>query len=688
MKNYLRFFSLVLFSFWLMPQSYATHIMGGNITYKCINVGATSSDYEVRVDVFRDCNGINMPNTLGILAASTCGSLNASLPLKVGYPTIVTPICPTEPDVCLMGINALYGVEKFVFIGTISLPNGCDWDITWSSCCRNNALTTLTPGNTLIVSKIFNSGNNGLNSSPDFLNDPLFFTGVNQATTHSDGGYDADGDSLVFILSDAMAQPNQPVSYLPGYSGQNPLSTTNGFNLNSTTGNAQFTPNATQHGVVNVKVEEYRNGVKIGEVNRDVYIAVTSMPSNTIPTLSGINGTANASGTTGNFIYPIFPNMDTIQFDLEAYDPDINQTLTWSTQNYPIGAYLLNNGNPNGKQFFWVPTAGNFPTSNVSFSVKVKDDACPVRGRALNVYTLRYIPFSLNGTVNRSDGQPLDNSMIVLLDDNFNPVDTSTTNTTGQYSFNVHIGSGYLVAIPNPQFHSDQLITYYDQASVMQSATPITMQPSTVVNFSTLPTMPSNSGNRSIGGVVLDANAPNAAMANVPLVVVNDNNVPLRRIVSNAAGEFAFNGLGLGDYKIWVDKSGIDNSLTSTINVIQNNWQRVDSLIGYLHADHLEIAYNIQTNTGNIKAVESFQLSPNPATDDVWLSFRLNQPTFLTVEVFDLKGQSLGKIAEGQQASGVWKHNLRDVLNGFSGICIVRIQTNEGVIARRLIYGQ
>jgi hypothetical protein len=669
--------------------------MGGNITYKCISVGVTTSDYLVQVDVFRDCNGINMTNAITIHANTICNPSSANivavLPLKVGYPTIVTPICPTEPDVCLMGINALYGVEKFIYIDTITLTNGCDWELSWNSCCRNMAITTLAnPGSesTYLETTIFNSGNYGCNSSPNFLNDPLFFTGVNQATTHSDGGYDPDGDSLVFYLSNCLSNNNQPVIYASGYNAQNPLSTANGFNLNSATGNITFNPNIVQHGVVNLIVEEYRNGVKIGKVSRDVYIAVTNMPNNTIPTLSGINGTANASGTTGNFIYPIFPNMDTIQFDLEAYDPDINQSLTWSTQNYPIGAYLLNNGNPNGKQFFWTPTAGNFPTSNISFSVKVRDNACPVRGRALNVYTLRYIPFSLNGTVNRSNGQPLDNSMIVLLDDNYNPVDTTTTNGMGQYSFNVHTASGYLVAIPNPQLHSDQLITYYDQASVIQSATPITMQPSTIVNFNTLPTMPSNSGNRAIGGILLNANAPNPAMANIPLIVVNDNDMPLKRVITNTIGEFTFNGLDLGEYKIWVDKNGIDNSLTSSINVIANNWQRVDSIIGYLHANHLEIAYNIQTNTENIKAVENLQLSPNPATDDVWLSFRLNQPTFLTIEVFDLKGQSLGKISEGQQAAGAWKRNLQDVLNGFSGICIIRIQTNEGVISRRLIYGQ
>jgi len=674
-----------------MPQANATHIMGGNITYRCINVGASSSDYEIQVDVFRDCNGINMGTTVAINLASSCGTVSTSLPLKIGYPVTVTPICPTEPDVCSQGMNAIYGVEKFIYTGTVNIPNGCDWEISWSSCCRNNAITTLVnPGtnSTLLVTKLFNSGSTICNSSPNFLNDPLFFTGVNQATTHSDGGYDPDGDSLVFSLSDCMQSPGMPVTYDVGYNAQNPLSTSSGFNINSSTGNITFNPNIVQQGVVNIKVEEYRNGVKIGEVNRDIYIAVTNMPNNTIPALSGINGSANAAGTTGGFIYPVYAGTDTITFDIEAYDPDFNQNLTWTTQNYPIGAYLLNNGNPNGKKFFWVPTAGNFPTSNVSFSVKVKDDACPVLGRALNVYTLRILPNQLNGTVSRSDGNPLSNSTVVLLDDNYNPIQTRPTNANGQYSFSVFTNSGYLMALPDPTLHGDQIITYYDQTAVVQSATQVSIQPITTVNFSTLPIMPANSGNRTIGGLLLNANAPNAAMANVPLIVVNDNGTPLQRVISNASGEFAFDDLALGNYKIWVDKNGIDNSLTTAINVAANNWQRVDSLIGYLHADHLEIAYNIQTNIEKVNAVENLMLSPNPASDDVWLSFRLNNPTFLTVEIFDVKGQSIGRVASGQQPSGAWKHNLKDVLNGFSGICIVRIQTNEGVVSKRLIYGQ
>lgn len=483
MKNKLHLLVFLLFAVLFTFQANATHIMGGNINYRYITAPSFVSRYEVKVEIFRDCNGITMPSVLLVNASASGGcssSYNVVVPLAAGYPTVVTPTCPSEPDVCLSTPGAIYGVEKYVYIDTFDFASGCDWQFSWTSCCRNNAITTLnnSGNNSTYLSSKLNMGNTQFtNHSPVFLNDPLFFTIVNQPTTHSDGAYDPDGDSLVFSLSDCLQGQGNPVTYASGYNATNPLSTSNGLTIDPATGLLSFTPNAIQQGVINIKVEEYRNGVKIGEVNRDVYVAVTNGFANNEPRLSGINGTANINGTTGGFVYDVYLNTDTIMFDLEAYDADVNQTLTWTTQNLPNGATLSNNGNPNGKRFFWVLDPSNFPTSDITFAVKVFDDACPVLGRTFNIYTLKLTPFQLAGTVSRSDGTPLNNSTVVMMSDNYTPMDTFITNANGGYSLAGFSTMAYLKVIPDPVLHSDQMITYYDYAPVIQSATLVLPQP-------------------------------------------------------------------------------------------------------------------------------------------------------------------------------------------------------------------
>ena len=383
MKKMLLAFTFLFLLF--QTNIYATHVMGGDITYTCVG----GNTYEIQLSVFRDCNGITLGNQATInLTSPSCGGTTVTVNLIAGSPTIVTPICSTEPDKC-NGVAGVYGVQKYVYKTNLTLV-GCwaqasDIRMSWNLCCTNNAITTIGSS----VSSYFYADLNATtncNNSPQFLNDPLFFAGVNSLTNYTDGGFDADGDSLVFTLTDCLQAAGSPVPYMPPFNGQNPLTTTSGISINSQTGEMVFTPTTIQVGIICLVIEEFRNGVKIGETSRNIQIGVLPVAANNAPILSGINGTASASGTTGVTNISGGCNIDTISFTITAFDADTGQTISWETLTIPNGATFTPGANNTGT-FLWIPAPSDFG-KNHAFALKAWDNACPVRKHDMKVYSM------------------------------------------------------------------------------------------------------------------------------------------------------------------------------------------------------------------------------------------------------------------------------------------------------------
>ena len=63
MKKFLIFIiSFFIFSF----NSYSTHLMGGEITWKCIKSGNKSGFYVFEVKVYRDCQGVAIATSMNL----------------------------------------------------------------------------------------------------------------------------------------------------------------------------------------------------------------------------------------------------------------------------------------------------------------------------------------------------------------------------------------------------------------------------------------------------------------------------------------------------------------------------------------------------------------------------------------------------------------------------------------------
>lgn len=352
-------------------QVYATHSMGANITYTCQGNGR----YIVTLQFFRDCGGVSPFSSYSLTYSSaTCG-VNSSITLsQAGAAVDITPVCASQATNCNGG-GGPYGVEQWTYTGVLQLPVGCgtDWQLGWTECCRNYAITTLNgPGNqTIFVNASLNNTLAPCNNSPVFNNPPTPFVCLNQPVTYSHGVTDPDGDSLVFSLVNCLQNASTSVVYGGGFSGVNPLATVSGVSINSQTGVVTFTPNAVQVGVMCVRVDEYRNGVLIGRTVRDMQFRVINC-NNAPPTVTGINGTGTYTVTTC-----VGSN---ICFFFNGSDPNGNNVLLSWNSGIPAGSmtFTANNTTAPVGNFCWTPTLADVGFN--SFTVTARDNACPING--------------------------------------------------------------------------------------------------------------------------------------------------------------------------------------------------------------------------------------------------------------------------------------------------------------------
>jgi hypothetical protein len=414
--NVFFFATLMLLS---VKDTFATHVMGSNITYSCVSPGR----YDVFFTMYRDCKGVNPETSININYRSAQCGINSNVTLsRVAGPTEIPLFsnCPGVTSSCTSS-SGTHGVQRIDYKGTINIPAGCgnDWILSWDLCCRNASINTLSnPSNqgTYIETRLDNTLS-PCNSSPQFLNDPVPFYCVNSSVNYNHGVVDANGDSLVFSFTTAYNTQGAPVSYASGFSAANPISTASGFNIDPVTGDITFTPTQQQTGVSAVKVDEYRNGVLIGSVTRDMQFTIINC-NNNLPTASGINGTTSFSDT-------ICAGAQ-ISFNVNSADVDAANTVTISWNNAITGASFTSSGGnrPTGT-FTWTPPTTITP-GTYNFTVKVEDNACPLKGS--NIYNYSVV-------VQPNPNPPVEAGQDQLICQGESATLTATTNATNGVAY-------------------------------------------------------------------------------------------------------------------------------------------------------------------------------------------------------------------------------------------------------------
>lgn len=280
------------FCFFLLFGCYfplsATHIVGGEITYKCLG----NDEYEITLIVYRDCyTGVpwfDDPAAVGIFDSDWNLRESLYLPWDPAsndtLPIILTDPCLTvPPDVCA------HGTTYKAIVTLPKIPGG--YSLVYQRCCRNqlikNIIGPLRTGMTAITT-ISEAALDECNSSATFNQWPPVAICIHQPIDFDHSATDPDGDSLVYRLCtplqgadsiNPIPQPPLPPPPLldnyeevvwrdPPYNLSNMLGG-DPLTINPATGFLTGIPNLVGNFVVGVCVDEYRDGELISSNRRD-----------------------------------------------------------------------------------------------------------------------------------------------------------------------------------------------------------------------------------------------------------------------------------------------------------------------------------------------------------------------------------------------------------------------------------
>ncbi|NNM15683.1 MAG: hypothetical protein HKO56_03405, partial [Bacteroidia bacterium] len=252
----------------------ASHASAGYITYQYLS----PNTYQLTLHFYRDCTGVSEPGSATVQYNSSCGGGGSiTLPKAPGIngqPVEQSPCVPPVNTTCTGG--SAYGVREWIYTGVVTLPIACaDWTFSYSLCCRNPATTLVGSGNFYIETTL-NSVAAPTNTSPSFSNIGISQFCVGSPVIWNQFATDPDNDSLAYTLVCPQINAGTSVNFVPPRSCLSPISAAPAVNLNAVTGQMTFTPNAAQVAVLAVKVSEYRGGVLIGSVTRDMQVNMVS----------------------------------------------------------------------------------------------------------------------------------------------------------------------------------------------------------------------------------------------------------------------------------------------------------------------------------------------------------------------------------------------------------------------------
>lgn len=293
-------FSIFLFS----TQSKATHIVGGEINYKCLG----NNQYELTMTVFRDCfNGIpnfDNPAYIGVFDINDNLVANVAMNGVLSIPYIFDDtIDPGLLDPCLViPPNVCVDVTTYTAIITLPFLAG-GYNIVYQRCCRNVTIANIiNPDATGATYNIFITEQALLecNSSAVFNEWPPTYICVNLPIVIDHSATDAEGDSIVYRMCTPLdggeqtsclpnnqqvpcfdpLQPCGPIPCPPFNPPFNPVIWNPPFNeadmlggvplaIDSETGLLTGTPNQIGQFVVGICLDEYRNGNLISSTRRD-----------------------------------------------------------------------------------------------------------------------------------------------------------------------------------------------------------------------------------------------------------------------------------------------------------------------------------------------------------------------------------------------------------------------------------
>jgi len=295
-KLIILFFALILLT---LTNLKATHIVGGEFELIHIEGNVYRLNLILYFDVVNGNPGAFDPTVTPWIFRKSDFTKIAELTIPVTSRTDV----PYSILECARGDLI---TDRIFYSTTILLdpsiyndPDG--YRIVWERCCRNGTIDNITgPGQSgqkfiLDFPPVTKDGMAFVNSSPILFPPLRDYACINQFYFADFAGQDPDGDSLVYSLANPLNTPFIPlpepspgisfvVNWSPGININNQVPGNHALKIDKD-GLLTVVPSQTGLFVFSVKVDEFRDGVKIGETRRDFQMLVLDCPPAGIPPL-------------------------------------------------------------------------------------------------------------------------------------------------------------------------------------------------------------------------------------------------------------------------------------------------------------------------------------------------------------------------------------------------------------------
>ncbi len=285
-------------------------------------------------------------------------------------------------------------IRKNIYLGTHTFPAPSAYTISLEDPNRNAGVINIPNSvdvpfyieTVLVISPFL-----GVNNSVQLLLSPVDMACVRKTFIHNTGAFDPDGDSLSFRLVACRGLSGAPI---PGYVLP---AASRSIAINAVTGDLIW-DQPTMQGEYNlaILIEEWRRGVKIGSVVRDLQVIVGVCEAN--PNAPVLNVPSQLCLVAG----------EQLQFNVVATDAD-NHRITLTAAGEPLllsanAALFQQPVDSIGRvssRFIWTPACSQIRKIPYVVYFKAQDNGVPVQlvdVKSMNIYVIGPPPKNLTAT--------------------------------------------------------------------------------------------------------------------------------------------------------------------------------------------------------------------------------------------------------------------------------------------------